>query len=44
MKAMGNPVLMGVLGMVVSRMIKNRTQPGASNQPDSGGGLLGKIF
>lgn len=27
MKAMGNPVLMGALGMVASRMIKKRTQP-----------------
>ena len=38
-KAMGNPVLMGALGMVASRMIKNRTRP--PSQPRRGGGLFG---
>ena len=45
MKAMGNPVLMGVLGTVASRMIKRRmqSQP-VSPQQRSGGGLLDRLF
>ncbi len=37
MKAMGNPVLMGALGMVASRMIKKRTSPPRQGR----GGLFG---
>ena len=44
MKAMGNPVLMGALGMMASRMIKNRMGSRQAPQSDSGGGLLGKLF
>lgn len=49
-KAMGNPVVMGALGMVASRMIKSRTQASSSavaepNAPaHSSGGLLGRLF
>ena len=38
MKAMGNPILMGALGMVASRMIKNRTRPPTQERR---GGLFG---
>jgi hypothetical protein len=38
-KAMGNPVLMGALGMVASRMIKKRMSP--PSQARRGGGLFG---
>jgi hypothetical protein len=38
-KAMGNPILMGALGMVASRMIHNRTRP--PTQQRSRGGLFG---
>jgi hypothetical protein len=41
---MGNPVLMGALGMMASRMIKNRMGSRQSPQSDSGGGLLGRLF
>lgn len=44
MKAMGNPVVMGVLGMVASRMISNRTRPPAAQRATRPGGLLGKLF
>jgi hypothetical protein len=36
-KAMGNPILMGALGMVASRMIKNRMSPPTARR----GGLFG---
>jgi hypothetical protein len=36
-KAMGNPVVMGALGMVASRMIRNRTRPPTQQR----GGLFG---
>jgi hypothetical protein len=40
-KAMGNPVLMGALGVVASRMMRKRMSP--PSQP-RGGGMLGKLF
>jgi hypothetical protein len=43
-KAMGNPILMGTLGMVASRMIKNRTSPPSQQRRTGGGGILGKLF
>lgn len=45
-KAMGNPVVMGALGMVASRMIKKRTQqtPRSSSSSNREEGLLGKLF
>lgn len=44
-KAMGNPVVMGALGVVASRMIKNREQAQPPPAAASGvGGLLGKLF
>ena len=39
-KAMGNPILMGALGMVASRMVRSRMGP--PSQPRSGGGLFGR--
>lgn len=42
-KAMGNPVLMGVLGVVASRMVKGRMNAPA-RAPEQAGGLLGKIL
>ena len=44
MKAMGNPVVMGVLGMVASRMISNRMRPPTPQRSSRPGGLLGKLF
>jgi len=40
-KAMGNPILMGALGVVASRMMRNRNNPAPTQ---SSGGLLGKLF
>lgn len=37
-KAMGNPILMGALGMVASRMVRNRMSPPAQRR----GGLFGR--
>lgn len=49
-KAMGNPIVMGALGMVASRMIKNHSQSSQAASIDQGqpahssGGLLGRLF
>jgi len=40
-KAMGNPVVMGALGVAASRIIQNRLGPPTTPR---GGGLLGRLF
>jgi hypothetical protein len=41
-KAMGNPVVMGALGVVASRMVRNRMGPPSEKR--AGTGLLGKLL
>lgn len=43
-KAMGNPIVMGALGVIASRMMRKRGQSIGNPASQNSGGLLGRLF